>query len=345
MITLTSIDYFIILAVFVVVALRIIADIREVKQARTVMKGADDATKRSFVPKLTVIVEFESMKNIQNMIQQLQGQKYAVSTVVAIDSSLHPNAAAALRYFMRKHSLRRARVVVRKTLDMHEIATTGVRNGLVVTLPETATLHNTLYREALLQFGDETVGAVRLLPSVRPGRTITGALETLMTAWREYYRMVGGRTYRLASPLPEGIVFRVKHLRKVPKKSLITLTTHRSVYSVAPQNSVSRVWQKLRTTNMIVEHSTVLIVVAILLLLLTTPGNFMLSLKVFAVLASVLMWWALELTRAPVLERAPVALLWPLFFVTIGCFVVLRIASKVFARVLRPMSHTLQYIK
>lgn len=317
-------DYAVFGAIFLVVALRITADVRDVLMARLVKNAKKSLAERKFSPRLTVVIPFHSLESTKQLLEHLNELDYAVSAVVAVDAKVHPKAGSALRYFITKQSFKRSKVTARKAPDLTKVAGEYAKTGLVVVLPETARLHAGLYTSAILPLVDEAIGAVRLVRSVRPNTTLASGIETLFTSWKHY---IAANTFRRAQPtlsnglLPEGLLLRAKHVRKLPKQKLPVVETRRAAYSVTAQGSVRP------------EYISTFIMTLITATLLSSPATLAFTAGVLILLHIVTVWWALAMMCVPIIDRISVLLLAP-FYLAIAWILVfarsIRSLGKVF---------------
>jgi len=319
-------DYAVLGAIFLVVALRMTADVRDVLMARLIKNAKKSLAGRKFLPRLTVVIPFHSLEGTKQLLEHLNGLDYAVNAVVAVDSKAHPKAGSALRYFITKQSFKRSKVTARKAPDLTKVAGEYAKTGLVVVLPETARLHTGLYTSAILPLADEAVGAVQLVRSVRPDTTLASGIETLCTSWKHY---ITANTFRRAQPtlpnglLPEGILLRAKHVRKLPKQNLRVVETRRAVYSIAAQGGIR------------LEYGSILIMTLVAAALLSNPATLVFTAGVLILLHAVTVWWALTTMRVTIIDRMSILLLAPFYLVIAW--------SLVFARGIRSLGKAFHF--
>src|SRR5690606_3353657 len=126
----------------------------------------------------------ESLEATKQTITRLQNTDTKLSIIVAIHSTERPHEASKLRYYIKKHAIKKVQVVTSKKLNIADIAKQRITSGLVVVLPDTADLKNTFYYDAIMPFGDTSVDAVLLHSSVRPDTALASRFEALFVAWR-----------------------------------------------------------------------------------------------------------------------------------------------------------------
>lgn len=339
MIALAPVDYAIIVVILMAIVLRIVGDVRDVLAAKSVKTIMKDTLRQKFSPRLTVIMPFESLVNIRPTLEHLQEGSIQITTVVVIDTTSHPKGANALRYFIRKSALKRVKVTARKAPDVRGIAGEYAKTGLVVVLPDTVRLHDLLYDDAIVLFGDRAVDSVRLIHSIRTNRTLHSGIEALFEAWRRYIALNGVRRVDATAvgTLPEGVMMRAKFARRLPRKPLRCISTRRPLYSIAAEPNLRGAWYRLLRSVGGAESSAIVVISAILVLLLRSSYDATFAVGIFAVLYVVFVWWSLGAAWVSLADRLSLLLLAPFFIpIAMSLIIVRMIRSGVHhVRVLR----------
>ena len=321
MIILAPIDYGIIAAAFAVLVVRLLVEFREVAAARSSSRVMRTIVKQNFSPLLTVILPLESLEATKQTITRLQNTDTNLSIVVAIHSTEHPHEASKLRYYIKKHAIKKVRVVTSKKLNIADIVKQRITSGLVVVLPDTAVLKNTFYYDAILPFGDTSVDAVRLQSSVRPDKTLASGFEALFVAWRNYFDFSSPRIS--AETLTPGVILRVKHLRKQPKRKLKVVNTQKAVFSTNSHSALDA-GRHLLAACTARDFIMVLVLVGSIIAVLINDNNLALVAGVFGLLYGALVWWSLGSAGNNLINRLSLTLLAPFFFIGLIIIATLR---------------------
>lgn len=323
--TIPLVDYILIAAVLAVVLIRIVTDIRETVQLQRLTRLAYVLARQNFSPSLTIILPVESLEDTKQTIEHLQSADYPATVLAVINSTQQPRTAGALRYFLKKQTISHTKVVAHKQPDLSKIAATRASGELIVVLPDTARLHESFYRSAILPFGDPTVAIVKLMPHVRPSNTITSALETLHLAWVHYMWWLPKTTTTPGQLEEEGVVRRSQF--KKPATVTTVNYTQKTAYSRAPKQTMRRAWPHAISSVGLAEYTTVLFLAGAVLLALFATHNALLMFAVAMLLLIALAWWALARTQLSAATRSQIILLAPVFFITL-CVAVVTHAAR-----------------
>jgi hypothetical protein len=331
MITLAPVDYMIIAVVSLAVLLRVTGDIRDIRMARSIKSRTKTLAKRTFSPRLTIIMPLTSLESIKPTLEYLRIHDVSHSIVVVINTLTHAKDTSALRYFIRKHGMKRSKVTARKNPDLAGIAGEYAKSGVVVVLPDSVRLNDSFYDGALLPFGDNSLDSIELVPSIRTDKTLHSGIEVLFEAWRRYVRLNGIRRSKAISSgvLPEGLLLRAKFVRKLPKRDLKVASARRPFYSISPQQSNRLTWSTLKVSIGAADYLAVLVIGIVSALLFLSPSSPTFAICVFAALYVVLVWWSLGTADVSLADRISIVLLSPFFFVIALSFVAARIVQRV----------------